>query len=513
MSEATVLPSSSNDGDDATVLSSSSSSTNGDDDNHYKSVVQFTGLCQKVLKGRVIIWDTDDKHLMGKQYHAFMSHLIVACGHISMEVSISMKQLEAVTILHFRPVLPVAYATADATDKAYYNDILKLDMKKAADRYSTFQQDWYCMFNRILGQLCPMMVQQLQRSKSWEVMEQDSDPAKLMKLIRKVCLHGGDNAYVPDTFIAAIKELFTRKQGLQTPAEYDEQVGSNLDVLCDFVKLPPGTALFSMFPIIQEHVVNTFDEYTFDHADLTTQPKEIQKSVALKCDEVVMGCLITNNSNQSRSDLLKESRRALLAGQQDAYPTSRVEAMDRLVGYEAIKNQEVERSALYQQHKSERAAHSMSGNNTSSRKSADDGIEVDPITTAVFAHLGYLQYANTDDESSEQASDASIEGDTVESHGNVREKELDMEAMCFHQATSSSKVDDDGIKVDPITTVVFAHQGYSQYAYTDDESSEQASDVSIEGDTVESHGNVREIELDMEAMCFYQVADFRLGQA
>ena len=83
--------------------------------------------------------------------------------------------------------------------------------------------------------------------------------------------------------------------------------------------------------------MNTFDEYTFDHADLATQPKEVQKSVALKCDEVVMGCLITNNSNQSRSDLLKESRHALLAGQQDAYPTSRVEAMDRLVGYDILE--------------------------------------------------------------------------------------------------------------------------------------------------------------------------------
>ena len=50
------------------------------------------------------------------------------------------------------------------------------------------------MFNQILGQLCPMMVQQLQRSKSWEIVEQDSDPAELMKLIRKVCLHGGNNA-------------------------------------------------------------------------------------------------------------------------------------------------------------------------------------------------------------------------------------------------------------------------------------------------------------------------------
>ena len=458
-----------------------------------KSAVKFAGICQKALKGWVITWHADNKHLMGKQYHAFLSHLLVACGHVSMEVSISMKQMEAVTILYFRPVLPAAYATANATDKAYYDDILKLDMKKAAENYRTFQQDWYCMFNRIIGQFGPMMVQQLQRSKAWEELERDSDPAELMKLIQKVCVHGGDTAYVPDVFISAIKELFTRKQGSQTPAEYDEQIGSNLDVFRDFVKLPSGAPLFSMFPVLMEHVVETFDEYDFDYADLTSQSTAVQDSVASKCDEVVMGCLVTNNSNQTRSDLLKESRRALLAGQQDAFPTSRVEAMDRLVGYEAIKIKEgkpkkvavvlvnlprqaatstnvfkcwhcdqeghscykcpsltkAERSALYQQHQSEKAARSASGNNDNGSEAANDGVAVDPVTSAVFAHLGGLQYEDTDDEASEQTFNVSIGGeDTVED-----DPELDMEALCFYQVAvenvdSGDDDDDDGVLID-----------------------------------------------------------------
>ena len=86
-------------------------------------------------------------------------------------------------------------------------------------------------------------------------MERNLDPTELMKLIQKVCLYGGDHAYIPDNFITVLKELITRKQGSQTPAEYDEQVGSNLKVFCDFVKLPPGTPLFSMFPVLQEHVI------------------------------------------------------------------------------------------------------------------------------------------------------------------------------------------------------------------------------------------------------------------
>ena len=101
-------------------------------------------------------------------------------------------------------------------------------------------------------------------------------------------------------FISAIKELFTRKQGSQTPAEYDEQIGSNLDVFCDFVKLPSDTPLFSMFPVLREHMVDIFDEYNFDCVDLTLQSTEVEESVASKCDEVVMGCLVTTNSNQSR---------------------------------------------------------------------------------------------------------------------------------------------------------------------------------------------------------------------
>ena len=53
-----------------------------------------------------------------------------------------------------------------------------------------------------------------------------------------------------------------------------------------------------------------------------------------------MECLITNNSNQLRSNLLKESKRALLARHQDAYPTNRIKAMYSLVGYEDIKTRE-----------------------------------------------------------------------------------------------------------------------------------------------------------------------------
>ena len=207
-----------------------------------------------------------------------------------------------------------------------------------------------------------------------------------MKLIQKVCLYDDDTSYIPDIFLIILKEPITREQGSQTPVEYNEQAGSNLEVFCDFAKLPSGTPFFSMFPILQEHVIDTFDEYTFHHTDLAAQPVAVQEYVTLKCDEVVMKCLVTSNSNQS----LKESKRAQLAGQKDAYSTSRTKAMDRLVGYEAIKNQEVESSALYQQHQSERAAHSMPGNNTSSSEIADDRIEVDPITTADFTHLGDL---------------------------------------------------------------------------------------------------------------------------
>ena len=91
-----------------------------------------------------------------------------------------------------------------------------------------------------------------------------------------MCLHGGGTAYTPDTFLTILKELITRKQGSQTPAEYDEQAGSNLEVFCGFVKLPSGTPLFPIFPILQEHVIDTFDEYTFYHAKLAAQPMEVQ---------------------------------------------------------------------------------------------------------------------------------------------------------------------------------------------------------------------------------------------
>ena len=51
------------------------------------------------------------------------------------------------------------------------------------------------------------------RSKSWNDIEDKSDPAELMNLIQKACLHGGDTAYIPDRFLASLKDLIARKQG------------------------------------------------------------------------------------------------------------------------------------------------------------------------------------------------------------------------------------------------------------------------------------------------------------
>ena len=70
-----------------------------------------------------------------------------------------MKQMKAVDRLYFKPSILDDYATATPMDKTYYEELLKLDMKKAAENYGLFTQDWFCLFSQILGQICPMMVQ------------------------------------------------------------------------------------------------------------------------------------------------------------------------------------------------------------------------------------------------------------------------------------------------------------------------------------------------------------------
>ena len=67
--------------------------------------------------------------------------------------------MKVVDRLYFKPSLPDDYTTAMATDKTYYDDCLVLDMKKAAENYGLFTQDWFCLFSQIFGQICPMMVQ------------------------------------------------------------------------------------------------------------------------------------------------------------------------------------------------------------------------------------------------------------------------------------------------------------------------------------------------------------------
>ena len=123
-------------------------------------------------------------------------------------------------------------------------------MKEAAKNYRTFTQDWYCLFPRILGQICPMMVQQLQRSKSWNIVEGKSDPAELMKLIQKVCLHGGNNAYIPDTFLTILNESLLGNMGHKLLLSMMNKLGpiSKYSVISSSYHLvPPYSPCFLFF--------------------------------------------------------------------------------------------------------------------------------------------------------------------------------------------------------------------------------------------------------------------------
>ena len=70
-----------------------------------------------------------------------------------------MKQVEAVRMVHFKPTVPADYASDTQKDQTFYEDMLELAMKKASEEYKSFMEDWYCMFSRIMGQICPVMEQ------------------------------------------------------------------------------------------------------------------------------------------------------------------------------------------------------------------------------------------------------------------------------------------------------------------------------------------------------------------
>ena len=158
-----------------------------------------------------------------------------------------------------------------------------------------------------------------------------------MKLVQQVCVHGTDRDYLPERIINCLAALINTKQGRHTPTEFGETTASNNQVLRDVV----GHSIFGQMPILQEFIINRYDDLSFDFADLSKQPDSVKNTVSNRCDECIMGCNMTLRSNKERSDMNTEIHKSLLSKHGDAFAMTTTEAAEQMVGFELLKQRSI----------------------------------------------------------------------------------------------------------------------------------------------------------------------------
>jgi len=231
-----------------------------------------------------------------------------AGGKISSAMSRALKDKKQISHMFFMPAAntldPAEYTdsagTVDTDKKLYCDKLRETEITEAAKEGSKFRADWQRMFHRIMGQMCPEMTTRLMRSDKWDNIDNSCDPGRLMTLLQTVCLHGSDKEYFPEKLILSMRELITRKQGNNDPADgnndsadFSKQTGLNNAVFAQVARLVPGEILVPMptfwdaFPNLRSFVINKFPaDFPFDHNDLAKQTSDIIELLSKRCYDV-----------------------------------------------------------------------------------------------------------------------------------------------------------------------------------------------------------------------------------
>ena len=396
--------------------------------------VKFPGACKKELKGDVIVWCSSIPQ-MTERYNDFNRSVITVAGNISSQMGTSIDNQEKLRLGDFLP------ATADETEwldtngdvvpdvKKFYDDIAALELQEISKKVAKYNDDWARMFSKILGQLCPETQANLFRSKTWISIDEERDPGKLMKLLQLVCFSGSDSTYAIESIINSITELVNRKQENNPPVQFSNIVGANMEVVKDMAEIPPGETFFGHIPRIQRFVMEKYPlEFQFKLKDLHLEDETMVQLLHNRCEEVVLGCLITIRSNPSRSDMNVEVHKNMLSSH-DAFPLDRVTAIHQLSGYEEFKkrgnNNNVSRTAA-----------KTSGGNTSTGHLADNHSSCSDDDVENVEDVdgeGYIEYVDNENYTEGNDDDSSTETSGVEENSIGRELEYE-ETRSYHKA-------------------------------------------------------------------------------
>ena len=303
----------------------------------------FVGTCKKELAGKVIIY-SEGRAAMASQWINFESAVYNAAGKVDAYLARAIANKQPLTLADFL-VPDTDYSSeytsigADGTDvidskkKALYDKAEELMVDKSVSNYSTYLKNWETFFFRIKAQIDKETTSRLEMNTEWPKIKAKSNAGGLMRLIQTVCVHGTDRDYIPERVINCFATLLNSKQGKATPSEFSETMTSNHQVLIDVL----GVNVFGMIPILQEFVIDRYDDFNFRFENLGSQGTEAKALVSQRCVDCILGCNMTLRSNKESSDMNAEVHKSLLSKHGDAFAMNTSEAVDQMIGFEALK--------------------------------------------------------------------------------------------------------------------------------------------------------------------------------
>ena len=308
-----------------------------------KTTITFTGTCKKELAGKVIIY-LESRALMASQWIKFESAVYNAAGKVDASLARSIAAREPLTLADF--LIPDNdYSSKYTSNDADGKDVIDLKTKALYDKaeeilvtnsvanYSAYLKNWQTFFFRIKAQIDPETTSRFEMSDDWTKIKDKSNAGGLMRLIQTVCVHGTDQDYIPERIINCITTLLSSKQGKSTPSEFSETITFNHQVLIDVL----GFNLFGNIPVLQEFVIDKYDDFNFKFKEMAKQSNNDKKLVMQRCVDCILGCNMTLRSNKERSDMNAEVHKSLLSKHGDAFAMNTAEAVDQMIGFEALK--------------------------------------------------------------------------------------------------------------------------------------------------------------------------------
>ena len=308
----------------------------------------FVGMDKKELLGVILVW-VANRIVMSKSFVQFDLGIKNAAGKDNADVAKSLENNVTLTLKDFKPDFhdPILYKDTIVTiasdgSQTFSDDVslkeflVKADellVAKAVDNYKAYVNKSKCLYYRIRGQLDAGILQQLKMIPEWTIIQKNFNPVETMRLLHAVCFYGSIREYGPELVMIAVQAVLNQKQGKQSPSEFSDQTGSNALVLEELI----GVNIWGQMPFLQKHVIDKCDDLSFEFDKLTTQSKVTQELVALRCQDVMLGCTMTVNSNKSKSDMYTDVKKTVLTNKEaKIFATDRTQAVDQMVGYEKL---------------------------------------------------------------------------------------------------------------------------------------------------------------------------------